>query len=41
MITWRHAMATTHAGGLIAELSRRATQEGGNTTWSRSWTSFR
>ena len=24
-------MATTHAGGLIAELSRRASQEGGNT----------
>ena len=24
-------MATTHSGGLIAELSRRATREGGNT----------
>jgi hypothetical protein len=24
-------MATTHAGGLVAELSRRAAEEGGNT----------
>jgi hypothetical protein len=31
MITWGHGMASTHAGGLIAELSRRASQEGGNT----------
>jgi hypothetical protein len=31
MITWGHGMASTHAGGLIAELSRRAATEGGNT----------